>query len=27
VLADSCGLQTLILKGFQEIHKTLSEEF
>ena len=27
LLADSCGLQTVILKGFQEIHKTSSEEF
>lgn len=27
VLADSCGSQTVILMGFQEIHKTLSEQF
>jgi hypothetical protein len=26
VLADSCGSQTAILKGFQEIYKTLLEE-
>ena len=27
MLAESCGSQMVILKGFQKIHKTLSEEF